>query len=68
MDIYIVVDCGRVVGASAKLQGAELIRHNEAERLAQANTHHPTTSRETFARRAYDRMHIENHELHDTDQ
>lgn len=34
MDIYIVMDGHRVVGASAALQGAELLRVDEAHRLA----------------------------------
>lgn len=33
-DIYIVLDGSRVVGVSARLQGAELIRINEAKRIA----------------------------------
>ncbi|AVO21762.1 hypothetical protein SEA_JEON_59 [Mycobacterium phage Jeon] len=38
MDIYVVLDGARVVGASARLQGAELIRADEARRLAAAST------------------------------
>ena len=34
MDVYVVTDSDRVVGASARLQGAELIRVDEAKRLA----------------------------------
>ena len=36
MDIYVVVDNRRVVGASARLQGAEVIRADEAKRLTTA--------------------------------
>lgn len=32
--VYIVLDCSRVVGASARLQGAEAIRADESARLA----------------------------------
>lgn len=34
MDIYVVMDGARVVGASARLQGAELLRSDHAAALA----------------------------------
>lgn len=37
MDVYIVLDGPRVVGVSAKLQGAELIRADEGRRMQAHN-------------------------------
>lgn len=71
MDIYAVVqprDEGRIVGASTKLQGAELIRTDEATRLT--NVAHADASKETRAKwheYHYDRMTIVNIELQDFD-
>lgn len=73
MDIEVVLDGQRVVGASTRKQGAELIRANEARRLAVAQT--PTTKptgelvrlRNELERAAYHRMTIVNTELQDLD-
>lgn len=63
-DVYIVLDGARIIGVSARLQGAELIRVDEARRLAEgrdgfvADEDYRTTSA---------RLRIENHELQDVD-
>lgn len=65
MDIYVVLDDRRVVGASTRYQGAEVIRADEARRLAGsaykvgAWTHHHTYQS------VYDRLDIVNTELQD---
>jgi hypothetical protein len=68
MDIYIVLDStGRVVGASARLQGAELMRADEADRITDAESDYPRESMAWKAdrRRAYDLITIANTELQD---
>lgn len=67
MDIYIVLDGPRVVGVSARLQGAELIRSGEADRLVDQQVDCGPVNRDIFARLAYSRMRIENHELRDVE-
>ncbi len=79
MDIYIVIDESRVVGASARLQGAELIRAKAAVESADSGARvraglPPSVipDRESEAWRAghrvaYDRLRIENNELQDMD-
>lgn len=69
-DIYIVLDGEVIVGVSARLQGAELIRANEA--VAQANEYCDRWAAlkpnpEAAQRAAYGRMRIENHELQDAE-
>lgn len=67
-DVYIVMDGSRVVGVSARLQGAELMRNDEALRLAE--TRFWTGDRGSDPNDGsefYDRMRIENHELRDED-
>jgi hypothetical protein len=67
-DCYIVLDGARVVGVSARLQGAELIRVDAAKRLARGewaqNGRDPDRWREC-EQRMYERLRIENHELQD---
>lgn len=69
MDIYIVLDGMRVVGVSARQQGAELIRGDRAATLA--DELHPgdrTNPKWQQAQRIiYGRMLVENHELEDVD-
>ncbi|AHG24378.1 hypothetical protein PBI_MICHELLEMYBELL_57 [Mycobacterium phage MichelleMyBell] len=69
MDIYVVTDGARVVGASTRLQGAELVRANEAERLVFYGIGPDATADERAAAVAavYDRMVIVNTELQDGD-
>lgn len=66
-DVYVVLDGARVVGASTRLQGAELIRANEADR--QARVCYPDPEDDSWwrdkSRRVYDRMCIVNTELQD---
>lgn len=66
MDIYIVIDCGRVVGASAKLQGAELIRVDEARRQA-ADSILLGADRQAYERVLQHGMRIVNVELQDVE-
>lgn len=76
-DIYVVTDEHRVVGASTRLQGAELIRADEAKRAADASNGgrapgladpaHVSAAWRTTYRCAYDRMNITNTELQDED-
>jgi hypothetical protein len=54
--VYIVMDGARVVDVSAKLQGAELIRINEARALAEGRD--GSVTNEDY-RTTYDRMRIE---------
>lgn len=74
MDIYVVLDRDRVVGASTKLQGGELIRAEEAGRLADrrvAGRITPPVSAgaayDGYYAQAYDRMRVENVELRDVE-
>ncbi|MHC9292020.1 hypothetical protein ACRCUN_06105 [Mycobacterium sp. LTG2003] len=73
MDIYIVLDGQRVVGASTRLQGAEVIRARAARQKALdlVPEHAPTPERlqayNRTERHAYDRMTIANTELEDDD-
>lgn len=69
MDIYVVVDGSRVVGASARLQGAELIRANESEQLVFHGIGPDATAddRAAAVTATYNRMRIENVELRDVD-
>jgi hypothetical protein len=60
-DIYIVRDGSRVIGVSARLQGAELLRAAEARRLGSMNPTDP----KGWERFYYERIVIENHELQD---
>ena len=64
MDIYIVMDRDRVVGASARLQGAELIRTEEATREA---SDVDELRKKSYYNYAYDRMRIVNTHLRDLD-
>ena len=66
MDIYIVTDCGRVVGASAKLQGAELIRVDEARRQA-ADSILLGADQHAYERVLQEDMRIVNVELQDVE-
>lgn len=63
-DIYIVIDTGRlaghIAGVSTKLQGAERIRADYADRQSAAQPY--------MWQHIYDRTIIENHELQDGDQ
>ncbi|BBC28673.1 hypothetical protein [Mycobacterium phage PR] len=76
MDIYVVLDGARVVGASTRLQGAELIRADEAKRLVTATDPETRHRQGTMhgsglwtdqdkERWFYDRMTITNTELLD---
>ncbi|APD19289.1 hypothetical protein SEA_GODPHATHER_60 [Mycobacterium phage GodPhather] len=76
MDIYVVLDGARVVGASTRLQGAELIRSDEAKRLVTARDAETLSRRGTMhgwglwtdadkERWFYDQMQIVNTELQD---
>lgn len=65
MDIYIVQYGTRIVGASAKLQGAENIRADEARRIAADP--YGYVSYEDY-QGAYDRIRIVNTELEDDDE
>lgn len=70
MDIYIVRDGETVIGASAKLQGAELIRANEARTQAEEYCDRNACADPVLSeqeRIAYDRMTIENTELQDVE-
>ncbi|MCV6982126.1 hypothetical protein H7I53_18090 [Mycolicibacterium pulveris] len=58
------MDGSRVVGISARLQGAELIRADEARRLAVGMDGQVT---DEDYRTCYERVRIENHELQDLD-
>ena len=60
MDIYVVTDGSRVVGASTKWQGAELIRITEAQHL-----HHTPPGHGRGVQDYYDRMTITNIDLQD---
>lgn len=69
-DIYVVQDGNRVVAASTKMQGAELIRADEATRQATAYLRSLPTVRDdkeyTIVHRYYyDNLSITNTELHD---
>jgi len=64
--VYIVLDGSRVVGVSARLQGAELIRITEARRLAAVNGHTPTSCKDCETE-VYTRLRIENHNVQDED-
>lgn len=66
---YVVLDGGRVVGVSARLQGAELIRVNEAEQLVFYGIGPEATADERAAAVAatYDRMRVEHHALRDVE-
>lgn len=75
MDIYIVLYEGRVVGASARLQGAELIATDEARRLALNGRDEAELDTFLEARDVrdhqddiYARMTIHNTELKDLDE
>lgn len=71
MDVYVCLDGDRIVGVSAKLQGAELIRSDEAVRWAEAEEkkyfahYDPPSWRNQLRQKAYDRMTIVNTELRD---
>ncbi|AKF14421.1 hypothetical protein SEA_PHAYONCE_61 [Mycobacterium phage Phayonce] len=70
MDIYVVTDGARVVGASARLQGAELIRADAARGQRAfwlAHGRDPERQADEAERTAYDRMQIVNTELQDAD-
>lgn len=68
MDIYVVLDEGRFVDVSAKLQGAELIRLDEAKRqAADAKWLLSAADLAAYERSIYDGLTIENRELKDTD-
>lgn len=67
MDIYVVLDGARVVGASARLQGAELIRADEARRMWRnpwAFAERGATTPPAEAQ-FYDRLSVVNVELRD---
>ena len=64
MDIYIVMEGARVVGASAKLQGAELLRSEQSALLAKQRVRYNT---EQMAQAIYNRMQIVNVNLQDMD-
>lgn len=81
MDIEIVLDGTRVVGASTKRQGAELIRIEEATRIADRVLHHradlvcrtwngdrSSSAWQTENKVAYEGMTITNTELQDVDE
>lgn len=68
MRVYIVLDGSRVVGVSARLQGAELIRMEEARRQVPDSAHAADSvspSTDWWYRRAYARMRIETCEVLD---
>ena len=68
MDIYVCLYQSRVVGASAKLQGAELIRTDEAQRLVDLGyPNDADTVRNDAYCVFYDRMTIVNVDLRDID-
>ena len=78
MDIYVVTDGQQVVGASARLQGAELIRTEEAQRWAETQytegarrmgreAADPAAWKRDYFNLAYDRMAVTNIELRDLD-
>lgn len=68
MDIYIVIYGNLVVGASTKLQGAELIRAEEARRHAETLGLLPVGwTREQVEQGAYNAMTIQNTNLRDLD-
>ena len=77
MDNYIVLDGDRVVGASTRLQGAELIRADEARLVANesiggrlpglADPAHVSASWRQVYGATYDRMTVTNTELQDHD-
>ncbi|AEK08805.1 hypothetical protein PBI_HARVEY_53 [Mycobacterium phage Harvey] len=67
-DIYVVIDGSRVVGASTKLQGAELMRANYARAAREfwlAHGTRPEEQADTAERQTYDRTRVENTELTD---
>lgn len=66
MDVYIVLDGGYIVGASARMQGAELIRTDEARRLAGTAADESGLTVLTVDA-AYNRMRIVNVELQDVE-
>jgi hypothetical protein len=70
VDVYIVLDGPRVVDVSARQQGAELIRANEANRLTElahpAATTLPATV-EQWRRWHYERLRIVNADVKDMD-
>lgn len=70
MDIEIVLDGTRVVGASTKKQGAEVIRIEEAQRMAKNPWAFVEVERlkRPDEREFYDRMTITNTELQDVDE
>ena len=65
MDIYVVMDGARVVGASTRLQGAGLIRVDAANRWAYEYLEGAPDLRRGCYNAAYHRMRIENIELQD---
>lgn len=68
MDCYIVLDSARVVGVSARLQGAELIRAEEANRLAREKWYQCGRDPERWTameKQMYDRLRVENHNVRD---
>lgn len=65
MDIYVVLLGGKLIGASAKLQGAELIRVDEARRMAKAASWCCNADRPMLERSYYDAMKVENTDLRD---
>lgn len=69
MDVYVVLDGGILVGVSAKLQGAELLRGNRAVKLAdQAYTKgSDTPDWRSLERQFYDRQQIVNTDLQDAE-
>ena len=77
-DIYVVTDGPHVVGASTRLQGAELIRADEARRIANdsiggralglADPAHVSASWRDTYRVTYDRMTVTNVELADEER
>lgn len=64
MDIYVLVYCGRVLGVSARLQGAELMRADAAREFAKDLDGNVT---DEDYQGVYGRISIENHDLQDCD-
>lgn len=63
-DVYVVRDGDRIVGVSARLQGAELIRAKRAELVARSEGGGIAWENSVY-KSVYSRMRIENHELRD---
>lgn len=65
MDVYVVLDGPVLVGVSAKLQGAELLRSDWAQKLAAQQCLPGDTG--PLERVIYDRQQIVNTELQDAE-